>query len=337
MTFGSLANLADVVTHTGTTSATLAAFISPAIARRYGPRTKRPTDETAPGRYGPLQDDTDRGHRGAYPSTATVPPQCLASLVVAAALAVTDTYDGYERCSLTDLMDMYTCMSDNSYQYHTVVLVTIIIYLGISNWSVSSVPAVRIVRAVWVMGRIVWTPLQQMLSLWFPGGRFHFHGRHFELCSGRFEFALCGRRFYQDALSLSLMNPILFGAHWHCLTCTNRSLTKTNHINILPTEAGMVQHIAGETSDKIEVPCAPDKIPYKQDHGVHLDVPRCTTKHRPNVVVLEEIDEHMLLVRPSMFFDKVVVILESDWLKLHPLYGLILQIKGEFHFVDRKE
>ena len=53
-------------------------------------------------------------------------------------------------------------MSDNSYQYHTVVLVTIIISRhidrGISNWSVSSVPAVRIVRAVWVMGRIVWTP-----------------------------------------------------------------------------------------------------------------------------------------------------------------------------------
>ena len=50
-------------------------------------------------------------------------------------------------------------MSDNSYQYHTVVLVTIIISRridrGISNWSV---PAVRIVWAVWVMGRIVWTP-----------------------------------------------------------------------------------------------------------------------------------------------------------------------------------
>ena len=49
-------------------------------------------------------------------------------------------------------------MSDN-YQYHTVLLVTIIISRridrGISNWSV---PAVRIVRAVWVMGRIVWTP-----------------------------------------------------------------------------------------------------------------------------------------------------------------------------------
>ena len=116
----------------------------------------------APGRYGPLQDDTDRGHRGAYPSTAPVPPQCLASLVVAAALAVTDTYDGYECCRLTDLMDMYTCMSDYSYQYHTVVLVTIIISRcidrGISNWSVSSVPAVCIIRAVWVMGRIVWTP-----------------------------------------------------------------------------------------------------------------------------------------------------------------------------------
>ena len=65
-------------------------------------------------------DDTDRGHRGAYLSTAAVPPRCLASLV-----AVTDTYDGYERCSLTDSMDMYTCMSDN--QYHCVVLVTIII------------------------------------------------------------------------------------------------------------------------------------------------------------------------------------------------------------------
>ena len=79
------------------------------MGRRYGPRTKRPTDETAPGRYGPLQDDTDRGHRGAYPSTAAVPPRCLASLVlvVVAALAVTDTYDGYEHCRLTDLMDMY--------------------------------------------------------------------------------------------------------------------------------------------------------------------------------------------------------------------------------------
>ena len=131
-------------------------------------QTLRPMDETAPG---PLQDDTDRGHRGAYPSTAAVPPRCLASLVlvVAAALAVTDTYDGYERCSLTDLMDMYTCMSDNSYQYHTVpvvlpiVLVTSIIISrridrGISNWTVSSAPAVRIIRAVWVMGRIVWTP-----------------------------------------------------------------------------------------------------------------------------------------------------------------------------------
>ena len=64
--------------------------------------------------------------------------------------------------SLTDLMEMYTCMSDNSYQYHTVVLVTIIISRridrGISNWSVSSVPVVRIVWAVWVMGRIVWIP-----------------------------------------------------------------------------------------------------------------------------------------------------------------------------------
>ena len=40
-------------------------------------------------------------------------------------------------------------MSDNSYQYHTVVLVTIIISRhidrGISNWSVD-LPAVRIVR-----------------------------------------------------------------------------------------------------------------------------------------------------------------------------------------------
>ena len=61
---------------------------------------RRPTDETAPGRYSPLQDDTDRAHRGAYPSTAAVPPRCLASLVVVAALAVTDTYDGYERCRL---------------------------------------------------------------------------------------------------------------------------------------------------------------------------------------------------------------------------------------------
>ena len=42
---------------------------------------------------------------------------------------------------------MHACMSDNSYQYHCVVLVTIIISRridrGISNWSV---PAVRIVR-----------------------------------------------------------------------------------------------------------------------------------------------------------------------------------------------
>ena len=114
-------------------------------------QTLRPMDETAPG---PLQDDTDRGHRGAYPSTAAVPPRCLASLVVvAAALAVTDTYDGYERCSLTDLMDMYTSMSDNSYQYHTVVLpivlplvtttsITIIISRRIEGY----IELVRIVR-----------------------------------------------------------------------------------------------------------------------------------------------------------------------------------------------
>ena len=118
---------------------------------RNGPWLIRPTA----GRYGPRSQRCLPEHRRR-------PPRCLASLVVAAALAVTDTYDGYERCSLTDLMDMYTYMSDNSYQYHTVVLVTIIISRridrGISNWSVSSVPAVRIVRAVWVMGRIVWTP-----------------------------------------------------------------------------------------------------------------------------------------------------------------------------------
>ena len=154
-------------------------------------QTLRPTDETAPGRYGPLQDDTDRGHRGAYPSTAAVPPRCLASLVVVAALAVTDTYDGYERCSLTDLMDMYTCMSDNSYQYHTVVLVTIIISRcidrGISNWSVSSVPAVRIVRAIWVMGRIIWTPVVRTgvgwhfaidIEVWPINGEFGQTGGH---------------------------------------------------------------------------------------------------------------------------------------------------------------
>ena len=75
-------------------------------------QTIRTTDDTDHGRYGPPRRpaekwdrDTSHLHRGAYPSTAAIPPRCLASLV-----AVTDTYDGYERCSLTDLMDMYTCM-----------------------------------------------------------------------------------------------------------------------------------------------------------------------------------------------------------------------------------
>ena len=72
-------------------------------------QTLRTTDDTDHGRYGPLRRPAEKWdrhtghlHRGAYPSTAAVPPRCLASLV-----AVTDTYDGYERCSLTDLMDMY--------------------------------------------------------------------------------------------------------------------------------------------------------------------------------------------------------------------------------------
>ena len=75
-------------------------------------QTLRPTDDTAHGRYGPLRRpaekwdrDTGHLHRGAYPSTAAAPPRCLASLVVLV-VAVTDTYDGYECCSLTDLMDM---------------------------------------------------------------------------------------------------------------------------------------------------------------------------------------------------------------------------------------
>ena len=65
-------------------------------------------------------------------------------------------------CSLTDLMDMYVCQIIVT---HTVVLVTIIlsrrIDRGISN---GSVPVVRIVRAIWVMGRIVWTPVGLILQ-----------------------------------------------------------------------------------------------------------------------------------------------------------------------------
>ena len=79
-------------------------------------QTLRPTDETAHTRTirTTVTDDTGHLHRGAYPSTAAVSPRCLARLV-----AVTDTYDGYEHCSLIDFMDMYyvdliLCMSDNS-------------------------------------------------------------------------------------------------------------------------------------------------------------------------------------------------------------------------------
>ena len=50
--------------------------------------------------------------------------------------------------------------AETGYQYHTVVLVTIIISRridrGISNRSVSAV------HIVWVMGRIVWTPGQMI-------------------------------------------------------------------------------------------------------------------------------------------------------------------------------
>ena len=97
---------------------------------RYGPRPIRPTAETG-GEIRPR-------HRP--PSQGCLPEHDTWRLCH----DTTPTHDGYECCSLTDLMDMYTCMSDNSYQYHTVVLVTIIISRridrGMSNWSI---PAVR--------------------------------------------------------------------------------------------------------------------------------------------------------------------------------------------------
>ena len=75
-----------------------------------------PTDDTA-------HCGDRRRNETATPATFTevptgAPPPshrgaCLASLEVV--VAVTDTYDSYERCSLTDLMDMNTYMSDNSY------------------------------------------------------------------------------------------------------------------------------------------------------------------------------------------------------------------------------
>ena len=71
------------------------------IARRYGPRTIRTTADTA-------HCGDRRRNETATPATLTeVPTRAPPPSHRGAWLAVTDTYDGYERCSLTDLMDMY--------------------------------------------------------------------------------------------------------------------------------------------------------------------------------------------------------------------------------------
>ena len=76
-------------------------------------QTLRTTDDMDHGRYGPLRRPAEKWDR--TPATFTeVPTRAPPPSHRGAWLAVTDTYDGYERCSLTDLMDMYTCMSDNS-------------------------------------------------------------------------------------------------------------------------------------------------------------------------------------------------------------------------------
>ena len=86
------------------------------IARRYGPRTIRLPADTAHCRDRRRNETATPAtftDRGAYPSTAAVPPRCLASLV-----AVTDTYYGYERCivSLILLLLLLLPLSDHRHQ-----------------------------------------------------------------------------------------------------------------------------------------------------------------------------------------------------------------------------